>query len=159
MDTIALYDRAAPKWERKIHRLGYWRAYSGFLKNIVTSTGPVLDLGTGTGTFAAVWVANNGSPDLTLLDPSGAMLAKAIGNLQALGITEKTTKLRIEDFTPHASYSAILAAHVVEHCADPAAVFCQLFGWLEPGGAPVFGDLQTALVQLACLAALSASLV
>ena len=111
MDMITKYDTAAPEWEQKIHRLGYWRAYSGFLKNRTIHTGPVLDAGTGTGAFAQAWIIEEGSWDLTLVDPSEEMLAKAQTNLASLKVRPKTAKTQLEDFDPAVHFQTIAAAN------------------------------------------------
>jgi hypothetical protein len=68
MDLVTKYNRAAPNWDAKIHQLGYFQAYSQFLAGQTVATGSVLDVGTGTGTFAQAWIARGGSAELTLLD-------------------------------------------------------------------------------------------
>ena len=134
MDMIAKYDTAAPEWEQKIHRLGYWQAYSGFLKDRTIPSGPVLEVGTGTGAFTQAWIVENGSTNLTLVDPSGEMLTKAEANLASLMVEPKTVKIQLEDFNPKSSYATILAAHVIEHCDDPKAALRRFADWLQPGG-------------------------
>jgi 2-polyprenyl-3-methyl-5-hydroxy-6-metoxy-1,4-benzoquinol methylase len=134
MDMIAKYDTAAPEWEQKIHRLGYWGAYSGFLKDRTIHSGSVLDAGTGTGAFAQAWIVENGSKVLTLVDPSGVMLAKAQANLASLMVEPRTVKSQLEDFNPSSRFQTILAAHVIEHCDDPKAALRLFADWLQPDG-------------------------
>jgi ubiquinone/menaquinone biosynthesis C-methylase UbiE len=134
MDMIAKYDNAAPEWQQKIHRLGYRQAYSQFLAERTIPSGCVLDAGTGTGAFAQAWIIAGGSMNLTLLDPSGNMLAKAQTNLAALKVKAKTARNQLEAFTPCSPFRAILAAHVIEHCEDPRAALLRFADWLQPGG-------------------------
>ena len=134
MELVTKYNRAAPKWDRKIHRLGYFQGYSQFLKGQTVNNGPVLDVGTGSGAFAQAWIAQAGSVDLTLMDLSSAMLNTARANLSAQGVHPKTIEARIEDYEAPSPFSSILAAHVVEHCADPVAAFQNFSRWLEPKG-------------------------
>jgi ubiquinone/menaquinone biosynthesis C-methylase UbiE len=134
MELIAIYNQAAPHWSAKIHKLGYGAAYSQFLKDQTVATGPVLDVGTGTGAFAQAWVTQDGSTDLSILDPSRAMLATAKANLRKQNLRPKAISGRIEDYTAPSRYSAILAAHVIDHCADPEAALRSFYRWLEPGG-------------------------
>ncbi len=134
MDLALKYDRAAPSWDRKISRLGYHVAYAGFLRGRVTAVGRVLDVGAGTGAFALAWIAEGGSADLTLLDCSPAMLATARAGLEARGVMADLAFARLEDFDPGIRYAAILAAHAIEHCADPAWAVGRLASWLQPGG-------------------------
>ena len=134
MDTTARYDREAPVWERTLRRLGYSAAYEDFLDGHTVFSGPVLDVGTGTGAFARAWVHAGGSRDLTLLDPSQGMLSIAERHLDALGVTAKTVIGGIERCGGFDPFSAILAAHVVEHCAPPQEAFTRFARWLRPGG-------------------------
>lgn len=134
MNTIARYNRAAPNWEQRLSRNGYLAAYEEFLKGNVNASGPVLDIGTGTGTFARVWVEAGGSRDLTLLDPSVEMLATAQSNLTGLHVAPQIEQAYVETFDPPAAYSTILAAHVIEHCTLPDMAMHRLATWLKPGG-------------------------
>lgn len=134
MNTIAKYDRAASNWEHRISRNGYCAAYKDFLKNNVRTSGAVLDVGTGTGTFARVWVEAGGSHDLTLLDPAWEMLAAAQANLAKIHVVPKIEQTQIENFNPEKPYNTILAAHVIEHCAAPNLALHRFANWLEPGG-------------------------
>lgn len=134
MELITKYNRAAPNWGTKIHKLGYVDAYSQFLNCQTLATGPVLDVGTGTGAFAQTWIAQGGSTDLTLLDPSCAMLDVAKVNLRNQNVRPIIAKFRVENYEAPSPFSAILAAHVIDHCADPAAAFQSFSRWLEPQG-------------------------
>ena len=83
---------------------------------------------------AQAWIIEEGSRDLTLVDPSGAMLAKAQTNLASLKVRPKTAKTQLEDFDPAVHFQTILAAHVIEHCDDPQAALQRFADWLQPGG-------------------------
>ncbi len=134
MNTNAVYNRAATNWERKITRHGYGSAYGGLLKSHISTSGAVLDAGTGTGTFARVWVEAGGSRDLTLIDPSYKMLAAAQANLAAIDVAPKVEQAHVENFAPDTSYATILAAHVIEHCEAPELALRRFSDWLEPKG-------------------------
>ena len=134
MKLISKYNHAASEWGEKMHRLGYIHAYSQFLKNQIIASGPILDVGTGSGAFAQAWVAQMGSTEMTLMDPSRAMLSAAQDSLHALGVSPKTTNTRVEDFDPPSQFSGILVAHVIEHCIDPETAFQSFARWLKPGG-------------------------
>lgn len=134
MDLALKYDRAARSWDRKIGRLGYGDAYAGFLTGRTIAHGPVLDVGAGTGAFALAWVAAGGSSDLTLVDSSQAMLARARANFATPGIVPKTAVAGLEEFEPQMPCAAILAAHAIEHSADPGTAIVRMANWLQPGG-------------------------
>ncbi len=121
MNTSATYDHAAETWDHKAQRLGYSRAYAEFLTNAVVPSGPVLDIGTGTGTFALSWVDAGGSKDLTLIDPSKAMLKRASSQFARRGITPNLLNCGFDEFSQDTRFDAVLASHVLEHFQDPYA--------------------------------------
>ncbi len=134
MDTISTYDRAAGTWDKSVQRLGYHHAYQRFLRPHVTGIGPVLDVGTGTGLFAQEWMSAGGSCDLTLMDPSTVMLNAARARFDAMNIAVNTLNVGLEDYRASNCFQTILAAHAIEHCADPAAALRELASQLLPGG-------------------------
>lgn len=134
MNTVARYQNAAPSWSQKAQRLGYVDAYVGFLSNAAATTGAVLDVGTGTGDFAMSWVAVGGSRDLTLIDPSSAMLDQAATQCARIGISPVLAHCLLEGFSPEARFDSILASHVIEHFADPYQAMRELAQRLLPGG-------------------------
>lgn len=134
METALRYDRAAPGWGARVTRLGYGRAYGRFLRDRTVAAGPVLDVGTGDGLFALSWLAAGGSADLTLLDPSPAMLAQARARFLRGPCMPRLVAARLEAFRPDRPWAAILAAHVLEHVDDAGEALGRMAGWLEPGG-------------------------
>ncbi|MGH1444503.1 MAG: class I SAM-dependent methyltransferase [Cognatishimia sp.] len=134
MNTLTRYEHAAPTWSKKARRLGYTDAYIGFLKRSAITSGPVLDVGTGSGDFALSWVAAGGSTDLTLLDPSAAMLNHAAAQFAEAGYAPTLLKCGLDDLSCDAQYDAILASHVIEHFADPFEAMRGLALRLKPGG-------------------------
>ena len=94
----------------------------------------MLDAGAGTGAFAQAWIIENGSTDLTLIDPSGVMLMRAKANLASLMVEPRIVKSQLEGFKPKSSYTTIPAAHVIEHGDDPKMALRHFADWLEPGG-------------------------
>ena len=134
MDLNSKYNNAAPDWAQTVAELGYDAAYADFLHPHAQPTGPVLDAGCGTAAFARAWIKAGGSHDLTLLDPSPAMLDRARATAQTLGLHPKLACTTIDDHVPSALYHTILAAHVVEHSATPETTFRRFSDWLEPQG-------------------------
>ena len=134
MSVTEKYDMASPDWERKIRHLGYSQAYFAFLRSHAITSGPVLDVGAGTGAFARAWVAAKGSQDLTLLEPSSAMLQAAQTSLAECDVKPAIANTTIEEYDPPRQFETVLAAHVVEHFPDPAVALRLVAQWLVPGG-------------------------
>lgn len=133
------YDMAAPRWGDKMRTLGYYDGYMGFL----SASGPcatrdVIDVGAGTAAFSEAWVAIHGAPrELTLLEPSRAMLERGQAALQRRGIEPRLAPgLLGEIDLPPAD--EVLAAHVIEHCADPSTALRQMRDLLRPAGACIW---------------------
>jgi len=121
----SLYARFADRWHQGVLRLGYLAAYDQLVAYDVdrrsSPVGAVLDAGTGTGALALSFVQKH--PDvkqLTLLDMSPEMLARAQENLQAKGV-ETIPHVGALGTNEIASniYETILCAHVIEHTDTP----------------------------------------
>ncbi len=132
------YDVAAPHWGDKMRSLGYYDGYLGFLS---APQGPratnkqVIDVGSGTGSFAEAWVAVNGAPrELMLLEPSPAMLERGRAALSRRGVDPILVQSLLGETEPDPS-DVVLAAHVIEHCPDPLIALRQMRDLLRPGGA------------------------
>lgn len=134
MNIISKYDQAAVGWDKKVLRMGYSSAYQGFLQGHIEALKPVLDVGTGTGLFAQAWIAAGGSRDLTLVDPSKAMLRVAKRRFAAASIPVKGVATTLEDYQPASSFHTILAAHAIEHCDDPAEAIQKMAQCLSLNG-------------------------
>lgn len=134
MDIVSKYDHAAERWDRKLLHLGYSGAYQRFLQDHIEPTLPVLDIGTGTGLFADAWLASGGSRDLTLMDPSDAMLRVAEARFAAASVPVDSITTRLEDYQPTRQFHSILAAHSLEHCDDPAEAIAKLAVCLSTNG-------------------------
>ena len=131
------YDAASTRWGDKMRTLGYYDGYLGFLSApglSGTASAEVLDMGAGTASFAEAWVAVNGPPQkLTLVDPSRAMLDRGVAALAPRGVRPDTIAARLGE-TPGLAADEVLAAHVIEHCPDPARALRDLAALLRPGG-------------------------
>lgn len=145
-----IYDAAATGWQDGITRLGFLDAYA----QLMQATPPiararVMDVGTGTGAFAAAWIAAQGAPhQLTLLDLSPAMLEAAAARLPAARSIAAPVGATLAETPPQ---DVILCAHVIEHLDDPARALTWLHDHLKPGGLLVLALSQphwcTALVR------------
>ena len=128
------YDKAAPLWGDKVRALGYFDAYLGFLSALPPS--PVemaLDAGCGTGAFAeALATVAPPAHGIVLLDPSEGMLRKAQAAVEARGAGTRTVRATLG--ARPGPVDLVLAAHVIEHCPDPAEALADLRAMLRPGG-------------------------
>ncbi|WP_298298704.1 bifunctional 2-polyprenyl-6-hydroxyphenol methylase/3-demethylubiquinol 3-O-methyltransferase UbiG [uncultured Litoreibacter sp.] len=136
-DTLATkYDIAANRWADKMRLLGYYDAYLGLLssQNFRAPSGTrVLDIGCGTAAFAEAWIAIHG-PDqqVTLLDPSAEMLTHGARALAKRGVVAQTRAQTLQDHAPDQSYHCLMAAHVLEHAADPVQMLRQMRALVAP---------------------------
>jgi ubiquinone/menaquinone biosynthesis C-methylase UbiE len=136
-DATRHYDRVAPRWGDKMRSLGYYDGYLGFLSAPSQRAGSgvrVTDIGAGTAAFAEAWVAVHGPPQsLTLLDPSRSMLERGDAALRRRGVEARLVPACLGE-TGLEPGDVALAAHVLEHCPDPATALRQIRDLLTPGG-------------------------
>lgn len=122
------YDAVAPRWGDKMRLLGYFDAYLGFLSHLRRGSPDVsvIDIGAGSGAMAEAWVAINGAPRaMTLLDPSRGMLNRAATCLSARGVTPSLEARGLGEEIG-GRFDVLLAAHVIEHFADPVAALADM---------------------------------
>lgn len=138
ISTTDRYDIAAPRWGDKMRTLGYYDGYLGFLSAPSHFEGRnkrVIDVGSGTGAFAEAWVAIHGPPrELTLLEPSAAMLERGKAALNRRGVEPRTVQALLGQCTETDPCDVVLAAHVLEHCDDPLTALRHMRDLLIPGG-------------------------
>jgi len=132
------YDGAAGRWRDKMRALGYYDGYLGFLSAPGPRPNPkarVIDVGAGTAAFSEAWIAVNGaSADITLLEPSPAMLDRGEAALKARGVVPTCVARELGQGMDLPPMDEVLAAHIIEHCADPAEALSQMHALLVPGG-------------------------
>lgn len=95
----------------------------------------VLDLGTGTGTLAAMVADAYPEAQLTLLDGAPAMVAKAQANLGA-----RAAAAVVQDFAdplPAGPFDAIVSSLAIHHLDDAGkgSLYARAYAELRPGGA------------------------
>ncbi|MBO9444269.1 class I SAM-dependent methyltransferase [Ruegeria sp. R14_0] len=114
--------------------LGYFDAYLGFLSiGSPRDLGQnALDAGCGTGAFAEARAVIQPQGQVTLLEPSGKMLAQAEHALARKGVTATAVQSRLEEFRPAQLKDCILAAHVLEHCENPTEALRHLRALAAP---------------------------
>jgi len=138
------YDALAENWDKTLNKFDTSDAYrivlSRALPNemiIGTNSKPhVLDCGTGTGSFLSAFAdAAGGHPELHGIDVSPVMLDKARETMTERGYE---ADLRLGMLTqlpyPDSHFDVVLAAHVVEHIADPQLALHEMHRVLKPGG-------------------------
>lgn len=135
------YNRAAPGWGARLAELGYDAAYRALFTDcgLPGDANAVCDIGTGSGAFARAFLGAHGpARRLTLIDPSARMLQTARTTLAPLARHIDTHPVRLDQIAaPTQRYDTVLAAHVIEHCPDPAAAIAQIHTLTKPGGAAV----------------------
>jgi demethylmenaquinone methyltransferase/2-methoxy-6-polyprenyl-1,4-benzoquinol methylase len=152
-ELTARYDAQAPRWHSLVTRLGYPAAYRALVEAATDrEAGDVLDIGTGTGSFALT-VARH-APDvasLTLLDPSSGMLQQASANLHSESFAHELVQAEL-GVAGLPAKDTILCAHVIEHVDDPLAALRWVHDTLRPGGVALFAINRphwcTALIRL-----------
>ena len=131
---MAAYDRVAPRWERMLERLGHPDAYEAFLRGIGPG-GRVLDLGCGTGKLWLAALRGGELAELTLADPSEAMLFRAADRVSRTGARATAVHGGIGDERlPPQSYDLVLVGQVIDHRPDPQAALRWIAARLAPGG-------------------------
>jgi demethylmenaquinone methyltransferase/2-methoxy-6-polyprenyl-1,4-benzoquinol methylase len=131
------YDRAAGRWRDKMRALGYYDGYLGFLSAPGPRAGAgasVIDAGAGTAAFSEAWVAVNGAPEsLTLIEPSGSMLARGVAALRERGVEPEALACGLDEAGAEPA-DEVLVAHLIEHFDDPEAALHRLRRLTRPGG-------------------------
>jgi demethylmenaquinone methyltransferase/2-methoxy-6-polyprenyl-1,4-benzoquinol methylase len=138
------YDRAAPRWNQTLDRLGYPGAYETLLRSvlneqaleIVGARPRVLDCGVGTGALSSALVRVLPNPfKLDAIDISPHMLERAKSSLSH---TDLELTLRIGDVRklPYENgvFDLVMTAHVLEHLVDPSVALNEMVRVLKPGG-------------------------
>lgn len=137
----ALFDRAATTYdaERKLLVPGF----DAFYGAAVDAAGPlatgatVLDVGAGTGLFAALLAARSPQINFTLFDIAPAMLEKARDRFAAMGL--QPPKIITDDTArglPEGPYDAVISALSIHHLsdADKQRAYGAIADALRPGG-------------------------
>jgi len=89
----------------------------------------ILEVGCGGGHILRMFPEN----ELTGVDVSGEMIAKASRNLRGLDVTLRRGELHEVDLPPK-RLDRIICSEVLEHVVDPASVIAEMAKLLAPGG-------------------------
>lgn len=138
---------APVRWLRRLAALPYrakWR--QEFVSGL--EPGRVLDIGAGNGNRLSQLAASGWEP--WMMEPRPEVARETS---EALGIpADRAVVAFAEDAElPEDHFDLIVMDHVVEHLADPAAVFDSIASWLKPGGrllitCPNYGSLESRLM-------------
>ena len=143
-ELARMYDRAAPGWCRTLERLGFPDAYETMLRSLPGKAAAgingaparVLDCGVGTGALSCALARVSPAPfRLDAIDISPRMLERAGHRLRNCGLE---LALRHGDVRalPYDDgvFDLVMAAHVLEHLADPGMALYEMVRVLKPGG-------------------------
>ena len=143
-ELMRLYDRAAPRWDHTLDRLGYPDAYGTLLRrvlseeglNVVAARPRILDCGVGTGALSIALARVLRTPfTLDALDLSPRMLEHARRRFREtnLKVTLHQGDVRELPF-PDEVFDFAMTAHVLEHLPDPRVALNEMVRVLKPGG-------------------------
>jgi phosphatidylethanolamine/phosphatidyl-N-methylethanolamine N-methyltransferase len=131
--VTASYRRWAPVYDRSFGaftRTGRRRAVA----EVNRGSGAVLEVGVGTGLSLAHYARHL---EVTGIDFSAEMLAKAEARVEALGLAQVVALRRMDarqlDF-PDASFDAVVAMHLVSVVPEPERVVAEMARVCRPGG-------------------------
>lgn len=133
-DHDHLYSKHAPRWHQRLGKLGYTRAYDHLMAQLpaLPAAATVLDIGTGSGAFAASFAKRaRADCQLTLADPNAAMRREAAERSRYWPQTVEIKDAKLGD--PLGQFDMVLCAHVLEHLEILPAL-SWLHDSLKPGG-------------------------
>jgi tRNA (cmo5U34)-methyltransferase len=137
--TTAMFNAEAESYSRRRLLPCFDAFYGGAIRALeLTERGPlrsVLDLGTGTGTLAAMVADAYPEAQLTLLDGAPKMIAKAVAKLGP-----RATAAVVQDFgdpLPAGPFDAIVSSLAIHHLDDTGkgSLYARAHDALRPGGA------------------------
>ena len=138
------YDAVAQSWNRTLSRLGVSKAYqslaNALYRELVThhrdTTLRVLECGAGTAELSRAFVELHQNPvEVCAVDISAEMLRQARQEFRNAGLEAElvVSDVRNLPFSDN-SQDVVIAAHVLEHLADPQPAIAEMFRVLKPDG-------------------------
>jgi len=143
-DLASHYDAVSSKWARTARRFQLNTAYREPLLASQVATdlaqiGPqarILDCGVGSGSLSiALDGLIEGPVDFHAIDTSVKMLGQAKSVMQHAGLNPHLQQANVMSlpYEDH-SFDVVMAAHVLEHLADPQRAIAEMIRVLKPGG-------------------------
>lgn len=139
-----LYDHAAPGWCRMLDRLGVSEAYESILATVLENKlaarldppARVLDCGVGTGALSMALARVVPVPfAIDGIDISQRMLELAANRFGQAGLHADLQQGDIRNLPyDDNQFDLVMAAHVLEHIADPLHALKEMMRVLRPGG-------------------------
>lgn len=134
---VEKFDRLAGQWwdpdgpMKPLHRMNPARI--GWIEDMLTPGGRVLDVGCGAG-LAAEALARNGH-DVLGIDAAGEAIEAARRHAEGQGLSLTYRSTTAEDLVAQGlRFPAVISLEVIEHVADCAGFVRNLAALLEPGG-------------------------
>ncbi len=138
------YDAAAKSWNQTLSRLGVSKAYQSLANSLYGELVAhhrdtelrVLECGAGTAELSRALVALHPNPvQVCAVDISAEMLRQASQEFQNAGLEAELvlSDVRNLPFSDN-SQDVVIAAHVLEHLADPRPAIAEMFRVLKPEG-------------------------
>lgn len=137
------YGARAGSYSQRLRRLGYTEAYAKLAQRLagpapdaLAAGARVLDCGVGSGALSlAVASAASGPLRHHLLDISPTMLQVARDALASRGVRSEAVPADLRSIPyPDARFDVVMAAHAIEHLADPIEALREMHRVTRPGG-------------------------
>jgi demethylmenaquinone methyltransferase/2-methoxy-6-polyprenyl-1,4-benzoquinol methylase len=146
-DVVELTDRyndEAASWQNTLARLGIARSYQSIAATLgkrlenrdIHCPVRILDCGAGTATLSiALAKTCTRETRISAVDISAGMIQQASKAFDEAGLSVDLERADVRKL-PHASNTqdVVIAAHVLEHLADPSIALAEMYRVLKPGG-------------------------
>jgi SAM-dependent methyltransferase len=104
----------------------------------------IVDLGTGTGTWALALAERFTESEVIAVDQSGPMLGRLTDKARALGVADRVRAIEADldaGWPGPGAVDLVWASASLHHLADPVRLLAEVYGALRPGGLAVVVEL------------------